>query len=71
MKALNFSFSIGSFFRKKVLKPFEKLDFSEKTEVRIAIKGSFSKLLDEIGVIEVKEDINNVFKNTRQRNYYE
>jgi len=52
-----------------VLKPFEKLDFSEKMEVRITIKGGFSKLLDEIGAIEAKEDMNNVFKNTRTRNY--
>ena len=54
-----------------VLKPFEKLDFSEKTEVRITIKGSFSKLLDEIGRIEAKEDINKVLEKTRTRNYYE
>jgi len=54
-----------------VLKPFEKSDFSEKTEVRITIKGGFSKLLDEIGEMEAKEDINKVFKKTRTRNYYE
>jgi len=44
---------------------FEKLDFSEKTEVRITIKGSSSKLLDEIEGLEAKADMNNVFKNTR------
>jgi len=54
-----------------VLKYFEKFDFSEKTEVRITIKGSFSKLLDEIGEMEAKEDINKVFKKTRTRKYYE
>ena len=54
-----------------VLKPFEKLDFSEKTEVRVTIKGSFSKLLDEIGELEAKEDINTVLEKTRERNYYE
>ena len=54
-----------------MLKPFEKSDFSENTAVRITIKGSFSKLLDETGVIEAKEDINKVFKKTRTRNYYE
>ncbi len=54
-----------------VLKPFEKLDFSENTVVQITIKSSFSKLLDETGAIEAKADINKVFKNTRTRNHYE
>jgi len=39
--------------------------------VQITIKGGFSKLLDEIGWIKAKEDINKVFKTTRTRNYYE
>jgi len=39
--------------------------------VRITIKGGFSKLLDEIGRIKAKADMNNVFKNTRTRKYYE
>jgi len=44
-----------------VLKHFEKSDFSEITEVRITIKGGFSKLLDEIGRIKAKADMNHVF----------
>jgi|LGVF01.2.fsa_nt_gb predicted DNA-binding antitoxin AbrB/MazE fold protein len=54
-----------------VLNPFEKFDFSELTEVRITLKCSFTKLLDDIGEIEAKEDINKVFKKTRTKNYYE
>ncbi|KAF5431652.1 hypothetical protein C5S36_10190, partial [Candidatus Methanophagaceae archaeon] len=37
----------------------------------MTIKSSFSKLIDEIGVIKAKVDLNNVFKKTRTRNYYE
>lgn len=53
-----------------VLKPFEKLDLPERIKVRITIKGSFSKLLDEVGEIEAKEDIEQVLGNMRTRNYY-
>ncbi|KAF5434810.1 hypothetical protein C5S36_04360 [Candidatus Methanophagaceae archaeon] len=37
----------------------------------MTIKSSFSKLIDEIGRIKAKVDLNNVFKKTRTRNYYE
>lgn len=53
-----------------VLKPFEKLDLPEKAKVRVTIKGSFSKLLDELGEIEAKEDIDKILENMRARNYY-
>ena len=53
-----------------VLKPIEKLDLPERIKVRIVIKGSFSKLLDEVGEIEAKEDIDKVLENMRERNYY-
>ena len=48
-----------------------KNPISENMEVRITLKGGFSKLLDEIGRIEAKVDMNNVFKKVRTRNYYE
>ncbi len=53
-----------------VLKPLEKLDLPEKAEVRVTIRGSFSKLLDEVGEIEAKEAIDKVLENVRVRNYY-
>jgi predicted DNA-binding antitoxin AbrB/MazE fold protein len=53
-----------------VLKPIEKLDLPERIKVRIVIKGSFSKLLDEVGEIEAKEDLDAVLENMRERNYY-
>jgi predicted DNA-binding antitoxin AbrB/MazE fold protein len=52
------------------LKPFEKLDLPEKANVRVTIKGSFSKLLDEVGEIEAKEDRDKMLENMRARNYY-
>lgn len=54
-----------------VLKPFEKLDLPEKRKVRVTIRGSFSKLLDEVGEIEAKEDIDKILENMKTRNYYE
>lgn len=53
-----------------VLKPFEKLDLPEKAKVRVTIKGSFSKLLEEVGEIEAKEDVDKVLESVRARNYY-
>ena len=38
--------------------------------MRITISGNFSKLLDEVGEIEAKEDIDQVLENMRARNYY-
>ncbi len=53
-----------------VLKPFEKLNLPEKKEVRITIKGNFGKLLDEVGEIEAKENIDKILEDMRARNYY-
>ncbi|OFV67267.1 MAG: protein belonging to Uncharacterized protein family UPF0165 [Candidatus Syntrophoarchaeum caldarius] len=62
---------IKAVYEDNVLKPLEKLDLPEKTEVRITIKGSFSKLLDELGELEAKVDIDKVLEDMRIRNYYE
>ena len=42
----------------------------EKAKVRVIIRGNFSKLLDEVGGIEAKEDMDKVLENMRVRNYY-
>jgi predicted DNA-binding antitoxin AbrB/MazE fold protein len=62
--------AIKAVYEEGVLKPMKKLDLPERTEVKITIKGSFSKLLDEVGEIEAKENIDTVFKNMRTRDYY-
>jgi predicted DNA-binding antitoxin AbrB/MazE fold protein len=49
----------------------KKLDLPEKAKVRITISGNFSKLLDEVGEIEAKEDIDKVLENMKTRSYYE
>ena len=46
-----------------------KMDLPERTEVRVIIRGSFSKLIEELGEIEAKEDINGVLGRMRNRNY--
>ena len=56
-------------YNEGVLKPMEKLDLLEKAKVRITISMNFSKLLDEEGEIEVKEDIDKVLGNMRTRDY--
>ena len=61
---------IKAVYENDVLKPLEKLDLPEKTEVRITIKKSLSKLLDEIGEIEAREDVDSVLKEMRERKYY-
>ncbi len=53
-----------------VLKLLEKLDLPEKTKVRVTTRVSFSKLVEELGVIEAKEDIDQVLECMRTRNYY-
>lgn len=58
-------------YNEGVLKPMEKLDLPEKAKVRITISKNFSKLLDEVGEIEAKEDINRTLENMRTRNYDE
>ena len=61
---------IRAIYEDGVLKPLKKLDLSERTEVRVIIMGSFSKLIEELGEIEAKEDIDEVFGRMRNRNYY-
>jgi len=61
---------IKAIYEKNVLKPLEKLDLKEKTEVRISIRKSFYKLLDELGEIEPNKDIDKVFENLRVKKYY-
>jgi len=46
-----------------------KTDLPERMEVRVIIRGSFSKLLEELGEIEAKEDIDEVLGRMRNRNY--
>jgi predicted DNA-binding antitoxin AbrB/MazE fold protein len=53
-----------------VLKPFEKLDLPEKIKVRVTIKGSFSKLLEDVGEREAQEDIDRVLEDMKARDYY-
>lgn len=53
-----------------VLKPMEKLDLPEKAKVRITISENFSKLLNEVGEIEAKKDIDRVLEDMRIRSYY-
>ena len=47
-----------------------KMDLPERTEVRVIIRGSFSKLIEELGEIEAKEDIDEVLGRMSNRNYY-
>lgn len=61
---------IKAIYEKNVLKPLEKLDLKEKTEVRISIRKSFYKLLDELGEIETNKDIDKVFETMRVKKYY-
>ncbi len=61
---------IKAIYEKKVLKPLQNLDLKEKTEVRITIRKSFYKLLDELGEIEAKEDINKTLESMRVKKYY-
>ena len=61
---------IRAIYEDGVLKPLKKLDLPERTEVRVIIMGSFSKLIEELGEIEAKEDIDEVLGRMRNRNYY-
>jgi len=61
---------IRAIYEDGVLKPLKKLDLPERTEVRVIIMGSFSKLIEELGEIEAKEDIDEVLERMRNRNYY-
>lgn len=61
---------IKAIYEKNILKPLEKLNLTEKTKVRITIRKSFSKFLNELGEIEAKEDIDKVLENIRVKKYY-
>lgn len=52
------------------MKPPNKLDLPDKAEVEIVIKECFSKLLEEVGEEEAKEDVDQVLVKMRTRNYY-
>ena len=60
---------IRAIYEDEVLKPLKKLDLPERMEVRVIIRGSFSKLVEELGEIEAKEDIDKVLGGIRNRNY--
>jgi len=47
----------------------KKLDLPERTEVRVIIRGSFSKLIEELGEIKAKENIDEVLGRMGNRNY--
>lgn len=61
---------IKAIYENNVLKPFKKLNLKEKTEVRISIRKSFYKLLNELGEMEAKEDIDRVLEEMRVKKYY-
>ena len=61
---------IKAIYENNVLKPFKKLNLKEKTEVRISIRKSFYKLLNELGEMEAKEDIDRVLEKMRVKKYY-
>lgn len=61
---------IRAIYEKNVLRPLKKLDLKEKTYVRVTIKKSFYKLLDELGEIEAKEDIDGILESMRVKKYY-
>ena len=54
---------VTAIYNEGVLKLMEKVDLPEKAKVRITISVNFSKLLDEVGEIEAKEDIDKVLGN--------
>ncbi len=62
---------VMAIYNKGVLNPMEKLDLPEKAQVRLTISRTFSKLLDDIGEIEAKEDTDKILEDMRTRAYYE
>jgi len=56
-------------YENKVFKPLEDPGLPDKSEVRITIKKSFSDLLDELGELETKKDIDSSISEIRTRNY--
>ena len=61
---------VRAIYEDEVLKPLKKLDLPDKAEVKIIIRESFSKLLDEVGEEEAKEDVDLVLKEMRARKSY-
>ena len=62
---------IKAVYENKVFKPLKDPSLPDKAEVRLTVKRSFSDLLDELGEIEAKQDIDSVLKSMRRRSYYE
>lgn len=62
---------VRAIYEDEVLKPLKKLDLPDKAEVKIIIKESFSRLLEEVGEAEAKEDVDQVLKEMRARDHYE
>jgi len=62
---------IKAVYENKVFKPLKDPSLPDKAEVRLTVKRSFSDLLDELGEIEAKEDIDSVLKSMRRKSYYE
>ena len=67
---MNMGTKVIAIYNEGVLKPIEKLNLAEKAKVMITISGNFSKLLDEVGEIEAKEDIDQVLGSMKTRDYY-
>ncbi len=67
---MNMGTKVIAIYKEGVLKPIEKLNLAEKAKVKITISGKFSRLLDEVGEIEAKEDIDQVLGSMKTRDYY-
>ncbi len=61
---------IKAVYENKVFKPLGDPSLPDKAEVRLTIKRRFSDLLDELGEIEAKEDIDSALLSMRRKNYY-
>lgn len=61
---------IRAIYKRNILKPLDKLNLKENSKVRITIKKNFSELLDDLGEIEAKDDIEKVLEDIRVKKYY-
>jgi predicted DNA-binding antitoxin AbrB/MazE fold protein len=61
---------IKAVYENKVFKPLDDPSLPDKAEVRLTIKRCFSDLLDELGEMEAKEDIDSALLGMRKRDYY-
>ena len=61
---------IRAIYKKNILEPLDKLYLKENSKVRLTIKKSFYELLDDLGEIEAKDDIEKVLKEVRVKKYY-